>query len=231
MDDARIYGEALSAAKSYADAILLKPLGELGGILSDTIGYWRLKNQVRLMLRAKEWLEDLGVEPTRLRPDIFVPLLEHGGNTEDETLADMFASLLASHLDADRQDFVHPSFGYVLSQLSPRDAKLMIEFRRLASDAQYREMGFRGGTIVVQRIAELLECNERLAYISAINLERLGITYWTGFRPPADHPLPEVFEDSQAHQEYRITEYGVAFCDECCAGNPAVLHRSFGHGE
>jgi hypothetical protein len=34
--------EALAAARSYADTIVIGPLTELSGILTDTIGYWRL---------------------------------------------------------------------------------------------------------------------------------------------------------------------------------------------
>ena len=121
-------GKALEAARDYADALVKGALSEFGGILSDTIGYWRLKNRVRLMLKAKRWLEEKGVQPGKLLPDVFVPLLEDGGNVEDETLADMFASLLAGHLDPAQQDEVHPSYSKVLTQLSPLDAKLMLAF-------------------------------------------------------------------------------------------------------
>jgi len=88
--------KALDAAKDYADDVVKGALSEFGGILSDTVGYWRLKNRVRLMLKAKQWLQDRGIQPTQVMPDVFVPLLEDGGNVEDETLADMFASLLSS---------------------------------------------------------------------------------------------------------------------------------------
>ena len=100
----------LQVAKAFADAVLLKPLGELGGILSDTIGYWRLKNQVCLMLKAKSWLEEKNIEPSKVLPDIFIPILDGGSMVDDENLSDMFASLLASHLDSKTQEKVHVSF-------------------------------------------------------------------------------------------------------------------------
>ena len=101
-------------------------MSEFGGILSDTVGYWRLNNRVRLMLKAKRWLDEKGVKPGKLLPDIFVPLLEDGGNSEDETLTNMFASLRASHLDTNQQEQIHPSYSKVLAQLSPLDAELML---------------------------------------------------------------------------------------------------------
>ncbi len=193
-DELKAWGDALSTAKGYADAILLKPLNELGGILSDTVGYWRLKNQVRLMLKAKEWLEQKNIDPARLRPDIFVPLLEDGGNTEDEGLADMFAALLACHLDPNAQGLVHPSYTKVLSQMSPLDARMMIEYRKTASDKQYRDLGLCGTPLTVSFAAELVGISSDEAYLSCLNLNRLGIAHHLGFRPPSEHPWPEVFD-------------------------------------
>lgn len=208
-------GSALQMAKGFADAVLMKPFGELGGILSDTIGYWRLKNQVRLMVKAKEWLEEKKVDPAKVLPDIFVPILDEGSKVEDQQLSDMFASLLASHLDSKTQDRVHPSFPKVLSQLSPLDARSMVEFRKLASDKQYRSLGLRGAVLTVNYLGELLEVSETSAYLSSLNLYRLGNLQHVGYDPPAKHPMPTLFEDSAPHQAYRISEYGIAFCDAC----------------
>lgn len=212
---AEVAKEALAAARSYADAIILDPLKEFSGILTDTIGYWRLRNQVRLILKAKQWLEDKGVEPAKLLPEIFVPLIGCGGEKEDETLSDMFASLLASHLDPERQDAVHPSFPKVLSELSPLDAKILVGFRRLASAPQYRELGLRGAPMTVEMVAEQWHVSRQKAYLTCLNLERLGLLTLLGARPPENHPLPTIFEDSRDHQEFRISEFGIVFCDAC----------------
>jgi hypothetical protein len=218
---------ALEAAKGFADAVLLKPLGEIGGILSDTIGYWRLKNQIRLMLKAKSWLEEQKVDPGKVLPDIFVPILDEGSKVEDEQLSDMFASLLASHLDSKTQDRVHPSFPKVLGQLSPLDARVMIEFRKLASDEHYRSLGLRGGVLTVATVGKFLGGSENTAYLCCLNLNRLGIIQHTGYQAPAKHPVSTFFEDSAAHQGYRISEYGIAFCDAChrFEGDPLAYYR------
>lgn len=144
-----------------------------------------------------------------------MPILDDGSKVEDEQLSEMFASLLASHLDSTTPDRVHPSFPRVLGQLSPLDARAMVEFRKLASDKQYRTLGLRGGVLTVTTVNEFLDISEEAAYLCCLNLNRLGIIERTGFRPPANHPLPEFFEDSASHQEFRISEYGIAFCDAC----------------
>ncbi len=214
-EEIQVVGKALDAAKDYADTVIKGPLSEFGGILSDTIGSWRLKNRVRLMLNTKKWLEDRGVTPTKILPDIFVPLLEDGGNVEDRRLADMFASLLASHLDSDKQETIHPSYTKVLSQLSPLDAQMMLAFRNLVSDRVARESGLPGPQLTVEFMAkEWTGFPLRSSYLSILNLFRLGILEHVGHRVPDGDPMPGV-ENNPWIQEYRMSEYGVSFCDAC----------------
>lgn len=214
-EESQILGKALASAKSYADLILKGPLEELGGILSDTVAHWRLKNQVRLMLKAKEWLERKGVNPKKVMPETFIPLLEDGSNVEDETLADMFASLLANHLDPKQDEFIHPSYTKVLSQISSLDARAMMEFRIWVSHQEAREIGLRGSGVTVTHIAKQLLISNRKAYLSCLNLSRLGIIEADGYLPPDNHPIPLLFQHSAENQKYRMTEYGVAFYDAC----------------
>lgn len=91
----------------------------------------------------------------------------------------------------------------------------MVEFRKFTSYKEARELGLRGGGQVVSFLAEMVELPNRVTYLSCLNLERLGIVRHLGFRPPEEHPLPEIFRDSMDHQEFRISEYGIAFWDAC----------------
>lgn len=125
-DDLQAFGKTLAVAKRYADIILKPPLEQVGGILGDTIGHFRLKNQVRLVLKTKAFLEERKISPQKLLPSVFIPLVEEAGNTDDESLSNMFAALLTSHLDPTQQDSVHPSFAKVLGQLSPLDVQVLL---------------------------------------------------------------------------------------------------------
>lgn len=127
----------------------------------------------------------------------------------------MFASLLACHLDPNKQESIHRSYTKVLAQLSPLDAVIMLEFRKYASYEQARDVGLRGAVVTVEFITKSTQTPNKTAYLSCLNLERLGIIEHIGYRPPHKHPIPEIFENSMEHQEYRITEYGIAFCDAC----------------
>src|SRR5678816_3878232 len=97
--DDELFHTSLAAARTYADTLLIAPLKQLSGILSDTIGGWRLHNQVRILNCAKRMLEEQNIDPRKILPDVFVPLLEDGSNVSDEELSHMFSSLLAEHLD------------------------------------------------------------------------------------------------------------------------------------
>jgi len=209
--------KALDAAKDYADTVLKGPLAELGGILTDTIGYWRLKNRVRLMLRAKQWLEEKGVHPKGILPEVFVPLIEEGGNVEDETLSDMFASLLACHLDPEQQELVHPSYAKALAQLSPLDARVMALFSVFFSHQTVQEFEQRGATLAVDRVAHEIGVRLAVTFLSCLNLERLGIIEHVGYRLPAteDEGYPATHRYRPENQLYRFTVYGRAFCNAC----------------
>ena len=218
LEEAKALEKALDAAKDYADTVVKGPLAELGGILSDTVGNWRLRNRIRLTLKTKKWLEAKGIAPSKVLPDIFIPILEDGGNVEDETLSDMFASLLASHLDPNTQDKVHPSFAKVLVQLSALDAKVLLAYRKFISYEGARDVGLRGPKLNVEFVVrELANTNpsKKALYLSCLNLHRLGILQHFGYEAPEGHSMPELFEDSPEHQLFRITEYGISFCDAC----------------
>jgi Abortive infection alpha len=124
-EESQALGAALQAAKEYVDLVVTGPLEQLGGLLTDVVGNWRLKNQINLVLKTKRFCEDRGIQPEKVLPSVFVPLLEEAGNTDDETLSDMFARLLAGQLDPKKHGGAHPSFAKVLGQLSSLDARML----------------------------------------------------------------------------------------------------------
>ena len=165
---------ALNAAKEYADLVLKEPLSELSGILSDSIGQWRLRNKVNILLKTQDWMKKKGVNPSKISPEIFVPIIEEGGNIGDEDLSSMFASLLANHLDPDNKNDVHPSFSKVLSQLSATDAAMLTVVNQYISYKAARNVGLKGGGISVNFIADKAERSNRTTYLSCLNLARLA---------------------------------------------------------
>lgn len=182
----------VKAAKDYADCIVKPPLEQLGGLLADTVGLWRLKNRVNVLLKAKAYCEARGVSPTKLLPSVFVPLLEVAGNADDPDLSEMFACLLANHLDRNTQDAVHPAFAQVLSQLSPVDAHVLKTLDTKRSERQQADPTKPVERTQILDVVEVVKCVQpdvggAAVGLSLINLERLGLadddSLWTSLTP------------------------------------------------
>ena len=210
--------KALDAAKEYIDLVVKEPLTQLGGILSDSIGYWRLKNRVNLILRAKKLMDSKGVSPQKIGPSNLVSILEEGSLVDEENLAGMFAALLANQLDPKQQEKVHPSYAKVLAQLSSLDATVLTTFRKFISSEAARDVGLRGGGLMVEFVAKDCSIANKPCYLSCLNLWRLGLIDHCGFGWPETHPIANLFQDSAEHQKFRITEYGLHFLAGCDYG-------------
>lgn len=193
------------AAKEYADLVLKAPLEQLGGILSDSVGYWRLKNRVSILLKTKQLLSDKGIHPGSINPDIFVPLLEDGGNIENEEIQQLFANLLATHLSSHSTAKVHPSFSKVLAQFAPGDAKLLLNVA--LSWQKYISSQDHSDLTITEKWVDALEIPS--PQLSLQNLVRLGIL-WHG-----------VWSNSPT--KYALTRYGEAFIEACT--NIAFQHQ------
>src|SRR5437773_2026679 len=100
--------EAAKAAKDYLDKLIAPGLEEGGGIIADTVAYWRFKNKINLVLKAKAFLEAKGLEPHRLLPNVVGPLLEAGSLASEQDMQIRWAALLANA--ALEPEDVPPSF-------------------------------------------------------------------------------------------------------------------------
>lgn len=193
--------QALETVRHYLDKIVDAPLKEFGELLADQIKFWRYKNQIKMLQKSKELLEKKGISPRKARPDTVFPLIEAAGDVEDETLSDMFAGLLASHLNPDTYDTVHPSYAKVLSQLAPLDVTILSELHRFLNmrGKDYSRLGMN-----LQAMAKALGISESIVLVSFQNLWRLGIcSYGTGV--DLLNPPTKIF----------FTDYGWALMKAC----------------
>ncbi|MDR0810847.1 MAG: DUF4393 domain-containing protein [Paludibacter sp.] len=71
-------------------------------------------------------------------PEIAVPLIQALGYTaQNETLREMYISLLANSMDTAKEKFVHPSFVEIIKQMNTLDAKI---FERLSRTKGYQKI-------------------------------------------------------------------------------------------
>jgi hypothetical protein len=186
--------EAAKTARHYLDSILLEPLSEFGLLLRDKISFWRFKNQVNIVEKARVFLETRSVDVTGIAdsvlPEQIVPLIEAGGEISDPQLSDMFASLLASSIDPSTSKSVHPSFAKVLNQCSSFDARVLnqviSEVRKAESESQdsLAQEGsgvpkgtplYRALTAKADNVVKAFGVSREEVLLSFENLRRLGI--------------------------------------------------------
>lgn len=115
--------EAAATARHYLDTLLGDSLGQAGRLIADTVGFWRFKNQVRIILKAKAFLESKGIDPKAVLPKVALPILEAGSLENDEEMHGRWTMLLANA--AASPDSISPAFPKILAELSPLDAKIL----------------------------------------------------------------------------------------------------------
>jgi hypothetical protein len=95
---------------------------EIGLSFRDSVQAWRLKRQVRLFERVKNFCEGAGIRPQAVKLSFLFDVIDKGSLEDDDTLQDMWASLLANAADPRREALISSAFPEVLRQISKAEA-------------------------------------------------------------------------------------------------------------
>jgi hypothetical protein len=165
-------GVAAGATSQFLDK-LLGPLVEAGGLLRDHVRFRRWKADVKMLEKAQAFLEDRGIDPSRVPAKILFPLLDYASleDEADEVMLDRWAALLANAAaGTERGATVLPSFPRILSELSPEEAATL--------DKLYREPDPERVPSMYLLHADYLRLGrdeDPLFYTRCFNLDRLGL--------------------------------------------------------
>ena len=78
-----------------------------------------------MLAKAQKMLNDAGVSPTSVSLKTLLPLLEGAALEEEDDLLTKWAALLANAANPKSPFPIYPSFPHILSQFSPRDARVL----------------------------------------------------------------------------------------------------------
>lgn len=112
--------KGIEIAKDFLDKLIMPAVEETGLLIKEKVTFWKFKNQVKVLNKAKEYCEKHGIEPKTISFKLLVPLLETSALEEDEILQDKWAILLSNMVDSE-QNIENHVFPYILGQLSTNE--------------------------------------------------------------------------------------------------------------
>jgi hypothetical protein len=182
-------GVAAGVTSQFLDK-LLGPLVEADEMLRDRVRFRRWKAQVKMLEKARAFLDDRGIDTGRVPAKILFPLLDYASleDEKDEVMLDRWAALLANAAaGTERGATVLPSFPRILSELSPEEAAIL--------DKLYSEPDPERVPSMYHLFTDdvgLGRHEDPLFYTRCFNLDRLGLleASWENVRinranPPA----------------------------------------------
>jgi hypothetical protein len=226
---AKASGKAIDATRdagSWVGRILGRPLDELSKQWTDRITTRRIESAIydwerleSLMHKTIQRLQKRGVKIRRsLAPKVLLPLLEHATMEQEEDLHGLYANLLATGVDADR-DEIHRKYVSTLAELTRRDAEVL---------ADLYEKWQKIPTKWERRPSALVEYSPGIDTapedeVSNITLNRLGLIAPNLTRFSAYQPDPDPTWEGPRHRSEEVilsgdltvvvlTKFGEEFC-------------------
>lgn len=175
--------KGLELAKDFLGKLISPTIEEVGLLISDNIKFLRFKNQVKILLKAKEYVEKNNISLKEIPIKILVPLLEKASLEDEEKLQDKWANMLVNMVDSET-NFQNQIFPHILSQLSIEEYEALQE--------------------VLQKEKELALKHEELATIRVLNDDK----YY--FKPETKKLKAEIDKIEQDGFWLSIEEFEVA---------------------
>jgi hypothetical protein len=137
---------------------------EIGLSFRDSVQAWRFKRQVRLFEQVKKVCAETGIKPQAVKLSLLFDVVDKGTLEEDDDLQDLWANLLVSAADPQRNALVLTAFPDILRQIS-KDEALFLEgmfFRNRRSVqpkqfAKMRKERLDNPRVVISRMYEAKE--------------------------------------------------------------------------
>lgn len=254
--------ELPDSAAELAQDVFDKPLTTMkdlwflifGGI-SQAAEKRRMKYQCDLDIYKKELDAKIAAIP---KEKLLEPSLHIAGQALDDSrycidsqeLRSLFSNLIASSMNKDYEDQVHPSFPKIIQQMSPIDAQMLPIFdanQQMLAVANFVIKNSDGSYRLFDQLvpeAMPINCSVKQATLSIASLQHLGLIeipedssftdkkrYERFYRTPAFLKLkeqenaPTTTADIQKHIA-RLTPLGISFTSVCLEPHQSVAYMS-----
>ncbi len=236
--------KGLELIKDFVEKLLGPTIDEVGLLMSDKIKYFRFKNQVKILSKAKESVKDKGIDIKEIPTKILVPLLENSSLEENEEMQNKWAFMIGNLADS-KQNLQNQVFPYLLSHISLNEfeklsefvqqerayledhIKLLEQFQKILRDEDDNSTNNEYDTLRknvdnVQQVGFKVDGLEGFEYS---NLQRLGLLKQLPKKIQIEEVEVEINENIKDHSiealytiddsGYRITPLGIKFLSAC----------------
>lgn len=231
--------KGLELAKEFLGKLISPTIEEVGLLISDNIKYLRFKNQVRILLKAKAYVEKRNISLKEIPIKILVPLLENASLEDNEQMQDKWANMVVNLVDS-QKNLQNQIFPYLLSQISIEEfneLKLLIDKENKFVSKQLNYLKIRDNlrftlTVEERKLKDEVEKTRQDGFLLNLedfekaNLFRLGLVrqlppkiyieeFSTGSKYEGEkwHQLEAEYDTD--NYGYRITDLGQKFVEIC----------------
>jgi hypothetical protein len=115
----------VDGAEKFLSKLLGPAISESGQLISDQIRFRRFKNQVTIFTKAKDLLEEKGIQPKQVNLKILAPLVEYSSLEEDEKLQTIWANVVANISTYDTEQSFNLKCIEILKEITPHEILLL----------------------------------------------------------------------------------------------------------
>ena len=120
--------KGLELVKDFAEKLIGPTIEEVGLLMSDKIKYYRFKNQVNILVKAKEYVKKKNIDIKEIPTKILVPLLENASLEVEEEMQEKWAFMIGNLADSE-QNLQNQIFPYLLTQISLNEFENLMTFQ------------------------------------------------------------------------------------------------------
>jgi len=114
---------AANAAKEFLQKVITPPLEEIGLLFADKVKYWRLKNQINILIKAEDYLKQKGIKTRKVNIKVMAPMLEEISMEEEDSMQTRWAALMANTV-SEGSTINTTLYSHILGQMTRSDAEL-----------------------------------------------------------------------------------------------------------
>ena len=185
---------ALETVREFLTKLLGPATEEVGFMLQDKVRLYRLKNQIRILIKAQTLINEASLKPEAVPLRTLIPLLEGASLEDDESLANKWAALLANAATEKIFEGSHPAFPKILSEMTPSEALLLDRLKSKGGEAPWES--FRAET----------------AEDFSVSIEKVNRQYWNLLRSGI---VRIGTKQNQSKSHIALTPFGQHFISAC----------------